>query len=72
VEAHVRERARRRDHRRDEVLRLRPGGVDDDVGGPELVEDGEGRVAVLVVEPAAVAELDERPVAAELLTAQRR
>ena len=68
VEADVRGRRGRRDDGRDEVLR-RVGArrVDDDVRGADPLEEREARVAVLVVEPRAVAELDEHLVAGELL-----
>src|SRR3954454_10509428 len=67
VHPHVDHRARLREDGGDKVLRLRLRRVDDDGGCAELLEKREDLRSVLVLEPAAVAELDERVVAPKLL-----
>ena len=67
VEADVRRRCRERDDGGNEVLRLRPRRVDDHVPEPVRLEERERPGAVLLLEPAPVAELDLGVVAVELL-----
>ena len=67
MKANVRRRAREGDDGGNEILRVRPRRVDDDVRRPELLERCERPLPVLLVEPAPVAELDQHLVAAKLL-----
>src|SRR5439155_23430521 len=67
VHADVEERRRQRLHRQRDVLPLRPRSVDDDVRHPVLLEEAERLLALLVLVPAPVPELDEHLVVADLL-----
>src|SRR5829696_2451851 len=67
VEADVCRRARQGDDRGHEVLRLGLGRVNDYVGRSQAFEEREGVRAVVLVEPAAVAELDEHVMSLESL-----
>ena len=68
VETHVGRRRREcEDGRRDILRALDARRVDDHVRGAQLLEEAQRLVAMLVVEPARVPELDEHLVATELL-----
>src|SRR5207247_1655248 len=60
--------ARERRHRRDEILgSLEPRSVDDHVRSAELLQEPQGVVAMILVEPARVPELHEHLVVSDLL-----
>ena len=67
VETDVRRSRRARNHRGDEVLRIRLWRVHHHVGQAAALEERERLRAVLLVEPAAVAELDQELVPGQLL-----
>src|SRR6202011_2380394 len=56
------------DHRRRDVLRIHLRGVDGDVGNAARFEPGQQLLPYVLLEPGAMAELGQHPVAAELRT----